>query len=161
MLKKLQSMRSKAITKLQKQNENKKRNGFTLMEILVACAIIIALSVGAFFAYQQAQQTRKMDQMNQDLEAISNAALSYEAMSLDSTPPASIQALITGLTADESVDGASHTFLTQVKGNTTSTSDVLDPWGTAYIYDASARTVSCTPKDPSGAAYSQAVVRHF
>ena len=161
MLKKLQSMRSKAITKLQKQNENKKRNGFTLMEILVACAIIIALSVGAFFAYQQAQQTRKMAQMNQDLEAISNAALSYEAMSLDSTPPASIQALITGLTADESVDGASHTFLTQVKGNTTSTSDVLDPWGTAYIYDASVRTVSCTPKDPSGAAYSQAVVRHF
>lgn len=161
MLKKLQSMRSKAITKLQKQNENKKRNGFTLMEILVACAIIIALSVGAFFAYQQAQQTRKIAQMNQDLEAISNAALSYEAMSLDSTPPASIQALITGLTADESVDGASHTFLTQVKGNTTSTSDVLDPWGTAYIYDASARTVSCTPKDPSGAAYSQAVVRHF
>lgn len=144
-----------------KFKKSAKRKGFTLMEILVACTIIIALSVGAFFAYQQAQQTRKIAQMNQDMEAITNAALSYEAMSLDSTPPASIQALITGLTADESVDGAAHTFLTQVKGNTTSTNDVLDPWGTAYSYDASARTVECTPKDPSGASYSQAVTRHF
>lgn len=144
-----------------KFKKSAKRKGFTLMEILVACAIIIALSVGAFFAYQQAQQTRKIAQMNQDMEAITNAALSYEAMSLDSTPPASIQALITGLTADESVDGAAHTFLTQVKGNTTSSNDILDPWGVKYDYDNSARTVSCTPKDPSGANYSQAVVRHF
>ena len=144
-----------------KFKKSAKRKGFTLMEILVACAIIIALSVGAFFAYQQAQQTRKIAQMNQDMEAITNAALSYEAMSLDSTPPASIQALITGLTADESVDGAAHTFLTQVKGNTTSSNDILDPWGVKYDYDNSARTVSCTPKDPSGTAYSQAVVRHF
>ena len=144
-----------------KFKKSAKRKGFTLMEILVACAIIIALSVGAFFAYQQAQQTRKIAQMNQDLEAITNAALSYEAMSLDSTPPASIQALITGLTADQSVDGAAHTFLTQVKGNTTSSDQILDPWGEQYDYDNSARTVSCTPKDPSGASYSQAVVRHF
>ena len=50
-----------------KFKKSAKRKGFTLMEILVACAIIIALSVGAFFAYQQAQQTRKMAQMNQDI----------------------------------------------------------------------------------------------
>ena len=31
--------------------ENKRRKGFTLIEIMVACAIIIALSVGAFFFY--------------------------------------------------------------------------------------------------------------
>ena len=158
---KFKSLRAKVASKLQQFKATSKKKGFTLMEILVACAIIIALSVGAFFAYQQAQQTRKIAQMNQDMEAITNAALSYEAMSLDSTPPASIQALITGLSADESVDGAAHTFLTQVKGNSTSTESVLDPWGTAYVYDSSARTVECTPKDPSGAAYSQAVTRHF
>ena len=61
--------------------ENKRRKGFTLIEIMVACAIIIALSVGAFFGYSQAQQSRKMAQMRQDMEAICTAALAYEAMS--------------------------------------------------------------------------------
>ena len=143
-----------------KFKKSAKRKGFTLMEILVACSIIIALSVGAFFAYQQAQQTRKIAQMNQDMEAITNAALSYEAMSLNSTPPGSIQDLITGLTANESVDGAAHSFITQVKGSNTSTSNILDPWGKEYGYSQSDRTVTCKPKDPSGKALST-VTRHF
>ena len=53
----------------------KRRKGFTLIEIMVACAIIIALSVGAFFGYSQAQQSRKMAQMRQDMEAICTACL--------------------------------------------------------------------------------------
>lgn len=136
-----------------------KRKGFTLMEILVACAIIIALSVGAFFAYQQAQQTRKMAQMNQDMESISNAALSYEAMSTDSTLPDSIATMITGLAADKSIDGAEHKLLTQFKGGAEAT-DVTDPWGTAYTYSATDRTVTCTPKDASGTNMAT-VTRHF
>ena len=38
----------------------KKRKGFSLPEILVACAIMVALSAAAFFGFNQAQQTRKM-----------------------------------------------------------------------------------------------------
>lgn len=139
--------------------QNAKRKGFTLMEILVACAIIIALSVGAFFAYQQAQQTRKMAQMNQDMEAIANAALSYEAMSTDSALPDSIATIITGLSADKSIDGSQHKLLTQFKGGAEAT-DVTDPWGAAYTYSATDRTVTCTPKDASGTAMAT-VTRHF
>ena len=142
-----------------KFKKSAKRKGFTLMEILVACAIIIALSVGAFFAYQQAQQTRKMAQMNQDMEAIANAALSYEAMSTDSTLPDSIATMITGLAADKSIDGSEHKLLTQFKGGAEAT-DVTDPWGAAYTYSATDRTVTCTPKDASGTAMST-VTRHF
>lgn len=142
-----------------KFKKSAKRKGFTLMEILVACAIIIALSVGAFFAYQQAQQTRKMAQMNQDMEAIANAALSYEAMSTDSSLPDSIATMITGLPADKSIDGSAHKLLNQFKGGAEAT-DVTDPWGAAYTYSATDRTVTCTPKDPSGAALST-VTRHF
>lgn len=142
-----------------KFKKSAKRKGFTLMEILVACAIIIALSVGAFFAYQQAQQTRKMAQMNQDMEAIANAALSYEAMSTDSTLPDSIATMITGLSADKSIDGSEHKLLTQFKGGAEAT-DVTDPWGAAYTYSASDRTVTCTPKDASGTAMAT-VTRHF
>ena len=142
-----------------KFKKSAKRKGFTLMEILVACAIIIALSVGAFFAYQQAQQTRKMAQMNQDMEAIANAALSYEAMSTDSALPDSIATMITGLAADKSIDGSEHKLLTQFKGGAEAT-DVTDPWGAAYTYSATDRTVTCTPKDASGTAMAT-VTRHF
>ena len=140
--------------------ENKRRKGFTLIEIMVACAIIIALSVGAFFGYSQAQQSRKMAQMRQDMEAICTAALAYEAMSTDSTPPADIASLITGLPADKAVDGTAHTFLTQTKGSTVSANSILDPWGTAYTYSQTDRTVTCTPKDASGTDMT-AVVRSF
>ena len=140
--------------------ENKRRKGFTLIEIMVACAIIIALSVGAFFGYSQAQQSRKMAQMRQDMEAICTAALAYEAMSTDSTPPADIASLITGLSADKAVDGTAHTFLTQTKGSTVSADNILDPWGTAYTYSQADRTVKCTPKDASGSDMAE-VTRNF
>lgn len=138
----------------------KRRKGFTLIEIMVACAIIIALSVGAFFGYSQAQQSRKMAQMRQDMEAICTAALAYEAMSTDSTPPTDIASLITGLPADKAVDGTAHAFLTQTKGSTVSADSVLDPWGAAYTYSQTDRTVTCTPKDASGADMPS-VVRSF
>ena len=140
--------------------ENKRRKGFTLIEIMVACAIIIALSVGAFFGYSQAQQSRKMAQMRQDMEAICTAALAYEAMSLDSNPPADMAALMSGLAADKAVDGTAHTFLTQTKGSTVSADSILDPWGTAYTYSQADRTVKCTPKDASGSDMAE-VTRNF
>ena len=98
--------------------------------------------------------------MNNDLEAITTAALAYEAMSTDSTPPADIASLIAGLSADKAVDGTAHTFLTQTKGTTVSADSILDPWGTAYTYSQTDRTVTCTPKDASGTAMT-AVVRSF
>ena len=140
--------------------ENKRRKGFTLIEIMVACAIIIALSVGAFFGYSQAQQSRKMAQMRQDMEAICTAALAYEAMSLDSNPPTDMAALMSGLSADKAVDGTAHKFLTQTKGTTVSADSILDPWGAAYTYSQADRTVTCTPKDASGTDMT-AVVRSF
>lgn len=140
--------------------QSAKRKGFTLMEILVACAIIISLSVGAFFAYQQAQQTRKMAQMNQDMEAIANAALSYEAMSIDSALPKSIGDMLSGLSADNSIDGVDHQLLTQLKGKAASTDNISDPWGANYTYSNTDRTVTCTPKDASGTPMSP-VTRHF
>ena len=36
----------------------------------------------------------------------------------------------------------------------------VDPWGTAYGYDSSARTITCTPKDASGTAMAT-VTRYF
>ena len=101
-----------------------------------------------------------MAQMRQDMEAITTAALAYEAMSIDSTPPADISSLITGLSADKAVDGTAHEFLTQTKGTTVSADNILDPWGTAYTYSQADRTVKCTPKDASGSDMAE-VTRNF
>lgn len=150
------------VSNLRMKAAEKRRQGFTLIEIMVACAIIIALSVGAFFGYSQAQQSRKMAQMRQDMEAICTAALAYEALSINSTPPASIDALMTGLSAANSVDGVAHQFLTQARGtsSTSATRSILDPWNTAYTYSQTERTVTCTPKDASGKDMST-VTRNF
>ena len=51
---------------------NNKRKGFSFMEVLLALVLIVAMSVGAFFALNTAQQTRKMAQMNNDMDAIVN-----------------------------------------------------------------------------------------
>ena len=156
-----------SIKALKNKLNNKRRKGFTLIEIMVACAIIIALSVGAFFGYSQAQQSRKMAQMRQDMEAICTAALAYEALSLDSTPPADIAALMTGLAANKSVDGVAHKFLTQARGSgsstggsTSTTGSIKTPWDGTYTYSQADRTVKCTPKDASGADMAE-VTRNF
>lgn len=144
-------------------NQSKRRNGFSLPEILVACAIIISLSSAAFFGFNQAQHTRKMAQMNSDMEAISTACLAYEALSMDSTLPASLAALATGLAAEDSIDGVAHSnFLTSSKSNQGDGANlsIQDPWGNAYTYDQTNRTITCTPHDPGGNPMT-AVVRRF
>lgn len=137
---------------------NKKRKGFSLPEILLALVVVVSLSVAVFFSLDHVQQTRKMAQMNTDMEALANGCLAYEALNIDSLPPATLADLTTGLTAEESVDGIAHTdFVTSTKAVDGA---FTDPWGQTYEYDQAARTITCTPKDASGSAMT-AVVRNF
>lgn len=140
--------------------KNIKRRGFSLPEILVACAIIIALSSAAFFGFNKAQHARKMAQMQSEMEAIAAACLSYESLSSSSAPPADLATLASGLTATDSVDGCTHgNLLTWTKSNATA-DNFNNPWGNAYTYDADARTITTTPKDVNGTDITP-VVRRF
>lgn len=126
----------------------KKRKGFSMVEIMLALAVIIALGVGAFFAFNQVQQMRKIAQMNSDLDALAQGCLAYEAMNINSLPPDSLSDLV----------GTAHdNFVTSTKAEDGS---FTDPWGTEYVYSQSDRTISCTPNDASGAAMDQ-VTRNF
>lgn len=151
-------IREKISGKIMSFKQGAKRSGFTLMEILIACAIIIALSCAAFFGYQHAQQTRKMAQMYNDMEAIRTAAITYEALSVDSTAAASISVLMNGLSSSESIDGADHDDLLQVSRSNSSSTSITDPWGNAYEYSQSERSISCTPYDASGDAMDEVTV---
>lgn len=144
-------------SKMQEKMKNRKK-GFSFMEILVALVLIVSLSVGAFFMFNEAQQTRKLAQMHNDMDAITTGALTYEALNIDSKLPASLADLATGLKAEDSIDGLEHTNI--VRSTKATDGNFVDPWGVAYTYDAAARTLTCTPNDASGQAMDP-VVRHF
>lgn len=142
---------------LNKHMQNRKK-GFSFMEILVALVLIVSLSVGAFFMFNEAQQTRKMAQMHNDLDAISTGCLTYEALNINSELPESLSDLATGLTAANSIDGLAHTDI--VRSTKATDGNFVDPWGAAYTYSATERTLTCIPKDASGTAMDP-VVRYF
>jgi hypothetical protein len=72
--------------------------------------------------------------------------------------PDSLPDLVTGLAANESVDGSAHeNIVTSVKAPD---GNFLDPWGNAYTYNQAERTLTCTPNDASGAAMTP-VVKQF
>ena len=145
---------------------SKKRKGFSFMEVLLALVLIVAMSVGAFFALNTAQQTRKMAQMNNDMDAIVNAVLTYEALNVSGTLPATLTACATGLTADQSLDGSAHSNILKWTKSTTSASTAAkddsfkNPWGGAYTYSQKDRTLKTTPNDASGTAMKE-VIRYF
>ena len=153
-----------SIKKIQDMRANKKQKGFSFMEILVALIMIVSLSVGAFFTYSEAQQTRKMAQMHNDMDAIITGVLVYESLNINSQLPEELSNLVAAdedaaaLPAAQAVDGVDHgTFVTSTKyagGN------FVDPWGGNYAYDDEARTLTCTPLD-TNKGQMDPVVRHF
>lgn len=133
----------------------KKRNGFTLIEILVACLMVIGLSSAALISYSNAEQTRKVTQAHRDMEAIGSACLQYQALNKTGGLPASLDALQTGLTNAQSLDGQNHTNLLYRVNQDAS---LTDPWGTAYTYSSTNRTISCTP--PAEGEETPATITH-
>lgn len=136
-----------------------KNKGFSFMEISVSLVLIVALSVGAFFMFAEAQQTRKLAQMQNEMDAIAEGCLAYEATNINSELPEFLEILASkGLSADESVDGAVHpSFVNSIKitGNT-----YRDPWGVEYIYNRTDRSLRCVPKSPYNEPLTE-VVRYF
>lgn len=136
----------------------RKRRGFSFMEILVALVLIVSLSVGAFFMFNQAQQTRKMAQMQNDMDNIVMGLLTYESLNINSQLPASLPELVTGLNEGNSIDGARHENL--VRSTKAEDGNFLDPWGQSYSYNQSERTLSCTPQNAEG-EQMETVTRYF
>ncbi len=142
---------------LQEKMKNRKK-GFNIMEILACVAIIVMISTTAFFVYEKAIHTSRIAQMHSDMEAISTGCLTYETLNINSQLPTSLADLATGLEANESIDGLKHDNI--VRSSKAADGNFVDPWGKAYEYDATERTLTCTPSDPSGKAMAP-VVRHF
>ena len=158
MLNKMKSM-------LMKKKADQKRKGFTLIELMVAMSIVILLGAAAFFSYGHVQQTRKVAQMNMDMDAIATACLTYESLNIAGAPPESLAALQSGLSAENSIDGAAHTNMIQGgKSSANTGSDVAtlkDPWNNDYNYDQNKRQISCTPLDQDNKTKLTTVIKKF
>lgn len=99
------------------------RPGFTLMEMMVVVAIIVALAgIGIFFLAPQADEGNKT-KVRADVRSLTNAALTFKTQHAGMWPP-SLDAL---LVRDENGYGP---YIKSVE-------DITDPWGNIYQYDAS------------------------
>jgi type II secretory pathway pseudopilin PulG len=125
----------------------RKRQGFSIMEIMIGLLVIIALAAGTFFAYNQVQESRKTATMHSDLNNITLAIQSFEALHRGSALPGALEDLVTGLAASDALDNTEHRFIQPSRFD--STASFLDPWGEPYEYNATDRTVTCTTKDIS------------
>lgn len=130
------------------------RKGFSLIEIMICLGVMIAfarlvlpsaagyssvghdaavkadiakIAAGTFFAYNQVQESRKTATMHSDLNNITLAIQSYEALHRSSTLPGSLDDLVTGLAAGDSLDNTEHKFIQPSRFD--STASFPDPWG--------------------------------
>ncbi|MBQ0067711.1 MAG: type II secretion system protein [Phascolarctobacterium sp.] len=128
-----------------------KRKGFSLAEILVALTIIVALSTAAFFGLNHVQNTRKIAQCNQDLDAIAMAITTYEALHKDGTTPTMAQ--LTGtLTAANAIDNQDHKNILKVS-SVDDGGNPKNPWGKAYSIDSTNREI--TTEDDKSNTYKK------
>ena len=97
-----------------------------------------------------------MAQMHSDMQAIAAGCLAFESMNTLGLPPGDLATLMTGLDADNSIDGEEHRrFVTSTKSEDT----IADPWGNDYIVNGDERTITCTPQDSGGNDMTTVIVR--
>lgn len=127
--------------------KGKKRKGSYLMEMAVGLVILAILY--SFFSpmVKDYINAADMTKMRNDMKAIGTAAMTYAYWAKDGQPPESIDKLLEGLSAADSKDGQEHTNLLNLE---TKDMEVLTPWGDSYDYDATAREISCTPRNSAG-----------
>lgn len=124
--------------------KTKKRKGFTLVELGIVVLVIVILVGAAIAANGFIQESARRTTTKQDLKTLQGGVLLYELQSKNGQPPDNLGQLVSGLAANETIDGEIRKDFV-VKANWTSDSDsFVDSWGNKFIYDKSNRTITST-----------------
>lgn len=135
------------------ETKMKKRKGVLSVEFVFIVAAIVILAAILIPKYMDFQESTRRAVAAQELKTLAESCVFYAALSKDGQPPANLGALVTGLTAAQSNDGQAYGSFIVKKGYTSTASSFVDPWGNAYTYDATNRTISSTAN--GGTAISQ------
>lgn len=126
----------------------RKRKGIGLIELGLYCIALAIIVAAAAFAYTDFQEGSKRSLAKQEVKLLAEACALYTVSIKTSTPPDDLGKLY-GTTASPAIAAANSndgfakvSFVTKSGWNATASSYV-DPWGAQYIYDKTARTVSC------------------
>ena len=126
------------------KNLKEKKKGFSMIELAIYIIIISTLMAVGAFAFVGYQDRAKRSVTMDELNTLSQAILTYTADSKTGSLPANLGALITGLTAAQSIDGVAHGQYVTKTGWTSDSTTFIDGWGNAYTYNSGARTISST-----------------
>ena len=121
-----------------------KRKGFSLPELSITILCMMILATILYLAYDWIQNSAKRSTTMRDMETLQSACLMYAAARSDGAFPTNLGNLVAGLTAAQTVDGLARASFIRKAGWTSVASTCVDAWGTAYVYNAAARTITST-----------------
>lgn len=122
----------------------RKHKGMTAMELAVVCIVIVLISAGAAWGFSHLTESGKRAVANSEAASLAKACALYESDNRAAAPPTDLGALITGLTAAQANDGVAKTRYVSKDTWTATAASITDPWGNAYTYSSTNRTVTST-----------------
>ena len=122
----------------------RKRKGFSLPELSITILCMMVLATILYLAYDKIQESARRSTTMRDMETLQSAVLMYSTAHISGSLPADLGALVSGLTAAQTVDGIARTAFVRKSGWTSDASTCVDAWGNAYVYNASTRTITST-----------------
>lgn len=120
----------------------KKFKGITAYELMGVLLVIIILATAAGWMVHEFVESGKRATTHSDAATLAVACGMYESQSKAGTPPADLGALVTGLTAAQSVDGVAKARYVTPSTWTSDPTTIVDQWNEAFVYDAAARTIT-------------------
>ena len=133
------------ITKIRNAMMPQKRKGFSLPELSIAILCMMILATVLYLSYDWIRDSAKRSTTISDMDSLQNACRMYMGHRKDGAAPATLGALITGLTAAESSDGvAKGNYIKKSDWTAADASTWVDGWGNAYTYTAATRTITST-----------------